>query len=75
MLEHLGPSWYTCTYQGISRWVAMAKRTPFVTGDPIREPGEVWFEFGDTEEKAMEMLVKSIRAEEGQTATRGVTSK
>lgn len=75
MTEHLDPSWYTCTYQGISLWVAMAKRTPFVTGNPMIEPGEVWFMIGDTEEEAMAKLAKSLRDEEDQTGERVVTSK
>jgi len=38
-------------------WVGMAKRSPFVTdGDLMREPGEIWFQFGKTEADAKDMI-------------------
>lgn len=43
-------------------WIALAKREPFVLEEPsaIREPGDVWFEFGDTEEEALTKLKRSL---------------
>ena len=36
------------------RWIGLAKLEPFTsdTPDPITEPGELWFEFGDTQAEA-----------------------
>ena len=40
----------------------MCKREPFVTdGQPIHEPGELWFKFGDTEAEAMGKLEAHMR--------------
>lgn len=41
-------------------WVGLAKQEPFVNGHPIQEPGEVWFEFGDTEAEALEAVKRSV---------------
>lgn len=45
-------------------YIALAKREPFVCdGDALREPGELWFEFGTTPSEALSKL----RAELGVT--------
>jgi len=57
---------YYSVYQGVSEYVALAKREPFTHPDPhpIYEPGELYFEFGDTPEEALERLKGSL-VEEG----------
>lgn len=52
--------WYFSTCKGRGLWCAMAKHEPFVVGDPVAEPGELWFEFGDTEDEAMAKLKASL---------------
>lgn len=43
---------------GASGWIAMAKRSPFVTdGDALKEPGGLLFDFGDTQAEAMTALL------------------
>jgi len=37
----------------------MAKLEPFTIGHPFYEPGDLWFQFGDTEEEA----IAKVRAE------------
>ena len=45
----------------LGSWVAFAKHEPFIAfGDAIREPGEVWFEFGSTSNEAMARLKTAI---------------
>lgn len=48
--------------KGINHYIALAKEEPFTreNPDPIREPGELWFEFGDTPEQALERLNASL---------------
>ncbi|MBR0871189.1 hypothetical protein JQ633_12530 [Bradyrhizobium tropiciagri] len=41
-------------------FIAMAKKEPFVNGDPLREPGDVWFEFGASPDEAMAKLKRSL---------------
>ena len=53
-------SWHFHVWRGETRWVGMAKRTPFVTGHPITEPGDLWFEFGATEAEAMAAVKRSV---------------
>lgn len=48
--------WHFATWQGQTQWIAMAKREPFETGNPLTEPGELWFEFGATPEDALRRL-------------------
>lgn len=44
-------------------FIAMAKREPFVTGgDCIREPGDLWFQFGPTKEEALARLKTEVFA-------------
>lgn len=44
-------------------WIALAKRGPFVAdGDAIREPGDVWFEFGDTAGDARSKIEAEVRS-------------
>jgi hypothetical protein len=57
--EKIG-EWYFAASPREYSWVGMAKRAdPFVNGDPIHEPGEVWFGFGETEDEAL-AAVKEI---------------
>lgn len=40
--------------RNVPGWIALAKREPFTAdGDSILEPGELWLDFGDTEEEAL----------------------
>lgn len=46
---------------GVTGWIAYAKPTPFGPNpdtdfDAMREPGEVWFQFGQTSEEALANL-------------------
>jgi hypothetical protein len=41
-------------------YFAMAKHEPFVGDNVMTEPGDVWFEFGDTEEQALCRLKRSL---------------
>ena len=42
-------------------YVALAKRSPFVDGRPLHEPGEVFFERGQTIDEAITKLVASLK--------------
>lgn len=55
-------AWYFAIKPGVEQYVALAKREPFVTQgpDPVYEPGELWYEFGDTPEEALGRLVASL---------------
>lgn len=46
---------------GAPGWLAMAKRTPFVGDVWGIEPGQVWFQFGATEEEAREKIEAEVR--------------
>lgn len=50
--------WWFSVVKGKEKFVAMQKNTPFTceNPDPIREPGIVYFEFGDTSENAFAKL-------------------
>ena len=52
-----------CVVKGKTKYIALAKEKPFTseTPDPILEPGWVWFEFGDTQEKALDRLIESLK--------------
>lgn len=48
---------------GVHGWIAMAKQGPFITdGDAVREPGDLWFEFGATRDEALGKLQTEIRS-------------
>lgn len=51
--------WYFATWKGREKWYGLAKREPFVNGHPIYEPGELWFEIGDTEDDALAAVRRS----------------
>ena len=53
-------NWHFVAWQGQSQWIGMAKQSQFLTGHPITEPGEVWFEFGDTEKRALRNIKLSV---------------
>jgi hypothetical protein len=58
--EHIG-DWYFIAYLGVSgQWYGLAKQEPFVNGHPIFEPGEVWFELGETYDTALAAIKKSV---------------
>lgn len=42
------------------RFVALAKRGGFITGEWISEPGDVWFEVASTADEAMSALRKEV---------------
>lgn len=51
---------YIKVKRGTSCFIAYAKRAPFSGCDPILlEPGDLWFEFGDSEEEAVENLINA----------------
>lgn len=52
--------WHFTVWQGRTGWVGLAKRSPFVTGHPLTEPGEIWFEFGATAEEALKAIKASV---------------
>ena len=46
-----------------SQWLALAKRERFITdGDPIAEPGDLWFEFGASEAEARAKIEAETRS-------------
>ena len=51
-----------CVVKGKSKYIALAKIEPFTceNPDPILEPGELWFEFGNTPEQALDRLKESL---------------
>jgi hypothetical protein len=53
-------NWYFTAWRGRSRWIGMAKRSPFVNGDPIGEPGDVWFAFGPTKLQALANVERAV---------------
>ena len=48
--------------KGKTEYVALAKEAPFVMENPcpIREPGELWFESGETPFEALHNLKNSL---------------
>ncbi len=57
--------WYIRTAQGRHRFVAWAKREMFVLEDILLEPGDVYFEFGQTRERAVARLLAALPKAEG----------
>lgn len=51
-----------CVIKGRNQYIALAKKEPFTreNPDPINEPGELYFEFGNTPEQAMSKLKESL---------------
>jgi len=54
-------SWYYAVVQGKDKFIGLAKKEPFTckNPDPIKEPGELWFEFGDTPSEALHAIVRA----------------
>lgn len=54
--------WYFMAWQSpfTGKWTGLAKHEPFTDGRPLHEPGDVWFEFGETEEEALANIRKSV---------------
>ncbi len=57
---HIVSEWNFTAWRGVESWVGLAKRTPFINGHPIKEPGEVWFEIAATEEEVLKKIRCSI---------------
>ena len=53
-------AWYFTAWRGKIGWIGLAKREPFINGHPLNEPGDVWFEFGATEEEALRNIKRSV---------------
>jgi hypothetical protein len=53
--------WYYAVVQGKDKFVGLAKKEPFTceNPDPIKESGELWFEFGDTPSEAFHAIVRA----------------
>lgn len=53
---------YFSIVKGKSKFIACAKEGEFVTNpvDPIKEPGKLWFEFGETKAEAFHKLELSL---------------
>jgi hypothetical protein len=50
--------WFFAVVKGKNKFIAMMKKEPFTceNPNPIKEPGELWFEFGETQEQAFQKL-------------------
>lgn len=53
--------WYYVVVQGQDKFIGLAKKEPFTreNPDPIKEPGDLWFEFGDTPSEAFHAIVRA----------------
>jgi hypothetical protein len=60
MIGYSSDGFYWHVFHGESEFVALAKREPFINGHPIKEPGDVWFEFGATAADAVARLRKEL---------------
>ena len=56
------PKYFTAV-KGKTRWIGLAKTEPFTceNPNPIFEPGEIYFDFGETRDEAIENVKKSSR--------------
>jgi len=54
---------YFCVVKGKTKFIALAKNEPFTSEnpDPILEPGEIYFEFGENEKQALDKLKESLK--------------
>ncbi len=52
--------YYTIYESGFVPYIALAKKTPFITGLLSCEPGKVWFRYGETKEEALNNLKDSL---------------
>lgn len=52
--------YYTIYISGAIPYIASAKRTPFINGDPVHKPGKIQLEFGGTREEALDKLKKRL---------------
>jgi hypothetical protein len=57
--------WYYAVVRGKDKFVGLAKKEPFTCDnpDPIKEPGELWFEFGNTPNEAFHAIVSAQQLE------------
>jgi len=55
--------WYYTVVMKKEKFIGLAKQTPFTkeNPDPIKEPGEIWFEFGNTPSDALHSIVISLK--------------
>ncbi len=51
---------YYTVYKDVVLYIALAKKTPFVNGYYLHEPGTVWFEYGETKEEALDNLKEEL---------------
>lgn len=56
--------WFFSVVWGKGEFIAMMKREPFSCANPhpLTEPGDLWFEFGETEEQAFSKLRNELHA-------------
>ena len=60
---------YSQVIKGVSQYVALGKYQPFerkyltVAAAIIKEPGDLYFEFGETQEQALDNLRQSMEKE------------
>ncbi len=56
------------TKNGANYFLGWAKKGEIVANDPVREPGEVWFEFGRTREEVAAALLTELGSVYGKRA-------
>ena len=63
--------WYYAVVRGKDKFIALAKKQPFTCDnpDPIKESGELWFEFGDTPNEAFHAIVSVQQSVQPTVAT------
>lgn len=55
--------WHVTAWQSEhGAWTGWAKRDPFVTGCLMSEPGDLWFEFGDSKDEAIAAVLRDVGA-------------
>lgn len=52
--------WYFRVVRGTTGYTGLAKQSPFVNGDPILEPGDIWFNFGASWDEALEKIQREV---------------
>ena len=57
---------YFSVVKGKTKYCAMVKKEPFTCEhpNPVSEPGELWFEFGNTPEQALKKLKDELAKEQ-----------
>lgn len=52
---------YYTIYRGSNvPYIALAKKTPFINGHYLCEPGRCWYKYGKTEEEALDNLKETL---------------